>query len=173
MVVALGVLALTTGLLVGQTGADAAVLAAVLPIVVAGGGSAALGLAFRERAKNGKAEELPASVRPAAAAGVIVFSMMLLVGIYGGGLYRTWTQSAAYSEANSLRLERLRRCTLEEVWINRIRTDLKLNPLPIHVVCPDFPPHDVPGLQDTAGSNPGDEVNRGDNSRDQGATVDG
>ena len=171
--VGLGILATTTGILVGQSGVDATVLAAVLPVVIAGGGCAALGISFIRTAQNGRPLWLPRDIRPAAAIGVSVFSVMLLVGTYVGGLYKIWTQSVTYKEANllwgesfTLRIDRLHQCTEEQVRINGIRTELELPPLPIHVVCPDFPPHDERGPRQPQGKNPRDQVDRGGNSGD-------
>ena len=137
---ALAVLALTTGFLVGQAGSTATVLAAVMPIIIAGGGAAALGLSFSGGGDSGQIRRLPATMRPAAALGVIIFSTTLLAGNYAGTSYKVWTQNEARATAIRLHLDRLKECILDEYTINTARRDISLPPLPPQAFCPTTVP---------------------------------
>ncbi|MDE0371290.1 MAG: hypothetical protein OXI73_01910 [Rhodospirillales bacterium] len=139
---ALAVLGLTSGFLVGQAGATADILAAVLPVVIVGGGAAALGISFANptTAENRPAR-LPAAIRPMAAYGVIIFSLALLTGNYGGTVYKVWTQNTARNNAIHLHLERLDNCALDEYSVNAARHELGIPPLPSAAFCPTTAPN--------------------------------
>lgn len=140
---ALFVLAATSGFLVGQASNNANLLAAVLPLVIAGGGAAALGLNYRD----GAPASLPPFTQFFAACGVIVFSVAFLLGSHVGVSYKDWTQEDSRaralklqedSHARALRLhaERLYDCGILEVRTNDTRQKLGLEPLPTSAFCP-------------------------------------
>lgn len=139
---ALAVLGLTTGFLVGQAGATADILAAVLPVVVGGGGAAAIGLTFSSpTSAQGRSPRIPAALRPVAAAGVIVFSIALLAGNYGGTTYRFWTLTVARDTAIQLHRQRQKDCMTDQYNINAVRKELGIPKLPSTAFCPATPPN--------------------------------
>ena len=133
---ALLVLAGTTGFLVGQTGADATVLAAILPVLIAGGGAAAVGLSLSPKPQNGHTRVLPSEIREMAPKGVILFSASLIVGTYLGGAYKISTQSRTYVQTLQVHFESLEVCSSEEFRINYFREQLGQDPLPPEAFCP-------------------------------------
>ena len=133
---ALFVLAATTGFLVGQAGPDATLLSPVLPLIVAGGGAAVLGLNF----KDGVPVLPPPGFRAFAAYGVIIFCLAFLVFIQLGLSFRTWTVANSYYGALVLHYEHLSDCGREELRTNFAREKLDLEPLPTTAFCSSSPP---------------------------------
>ena len=133
-----------TGYLAGQSGPDANVLAAVLPVVVSGAGGA---LVFQHLRTAVPPEPADYYITGFA---VIVFICALLAGSLTGLWVRTLSETAAYEQSllirykltqsqHEARMHYLERCSRQEFIINRGRQALGLPPLSSELICGDPP----------------------------------
>ena len=138
--VASAAIGVSAGYLAGQSGPDANVLAAVLPVVISGAGGALVVLHLKSRA--------PPTPRDyyITAFAVILFTMSLLAGSHTGRWARDYAETIAYEQSLEIRLklERsrretliqfLQRCSRQEFVINRGRHALGLPPILTAVIC--------------------------------------
>ena len=131
------------GVLTGQTGADSAVVAALLPPVLAGIGGALLAFKFK------KDDDQWARAYVAASTAVIVFSFFLVAGMYvvfEGNENATErlreVQRQRYAEDLDFRAKSLLRCSQNEAEVNARRVAALLDPLPSEAFC-DIGPVDA------------------------------
>jgi len=133
------------GYLAGQSGPDASVLAAVLPVVISGAGGALVVLHL-------KSPEPPNALSYYVTGfAVIVFTTSLLAGAHVGRWLRNYTDEVGFQQARLLELKLahsqreahmqfLERCSRQEFIINRGRQALRLPPLATELICGDLPP---------------------------------
>lgn len=125
------VLGLVSGWLAGQTGPDATVVAALLPVVISAGGM----LFFLWRT-GGRADN---KTRAFISVCLITFSIALACGAHAGKWDRRNTLDSEADKAITLELNRklayLEHCTDWEDYINTRRADLNLPPLPSEMFC--------------------------------------
>lgn len=133
------------GYLAGQSGPDANVLAAVLPVVISGAGGALVFVHLKS-----PAPPTPVSYYITGFA-VIVFTTSLLAGAHIGRWLRNYTDELEFQQA--LRMERavalsqrearmqyLEQCSRHEFIINRGRETMGLPPLSTEQICGPPPP---------------------------------
>ena len=133
------------GYLAGQSGPDANVLAAVLPVVISGAGGA---LVFQHL--RAAAPPTPSNYYLTGFA-VIVFIYALLAGTQVGLWVRADGETVAYEQSlrirhklaqsqHEARMHYLERCSRQEFIINRGRQALGLPPLSSELICGEPPP---------------------------------
>ena len=126
-----------TGLLAGQSGPDAHVLAAVLPVVISGAGGALVVLPLKRR---------QSSDYVLTAISVILFTISLTIGAQVGRSMRADDETATYLERLKIKerihksqyeyqVEFLERCSKDELIINEGRKALGLGPVPDGLLC--------------------------------------
>ena len=133
------------GYLAGQSGPDANVLAAVLPVVISGAGGALVVLHL-------KSSEPPTPLSYyITCVAVIVFTSSLLVGAHIGRWLRNYTDEVEFYQAQQVeqavarnqlevRMQFLEQCSRQEFIVNHGRRALALPPLPTEVICGKPPP---------------------------------
>ena len=135
----------TAGYLAGQSGPDANVLAAVLPVVISGAGGALVVLHLRS-----PTPPTPVSYYITGFA-VLVFTISLLVGSHVGRWLRDYTDEIGYYRVqefenaaapirHAARMQYLERCSRDEYIINQGRRALGLPPLATELICGEPPP---------------------------------
>ena len=124
------------GILTGQTGADATVVAALLPAVLTGIGGALLAFKLKKDDDRWSSDYIVAST------GVIVFSFFLVSGMYAvfefneNAIERTREiQRQRYAEDLDFRAQSLLRCSQHEAEVNARRVAALLDPLPTEAFC--------------------------------------
>ena len=136
-----------TGLLTGQTGADATVVAALLPAVLTAVGGGLLAFKLKKDSETWTSDFIVAS------GAVALFSFALVVGLYTAlyvnayAGYRDWTdtlerkveerefQRKTYADIVEFRRRALEECSKNEAFVNAGREVLGLEPLPWSVFC--------------------------------------
>ena len=124
------------GVLTGQTGADATVVAALLPAVLTGVGGAVLAVKLKKENNAWTPDILAAS------GAVIVFSVFLVAGMYlafeaneAATERLRELQRQRYAEDLDFRAESIERCSKHEDEINARRVAALLDPLPTEAFC--------------------------------------
>lgn len=128
-VVAAAAVGLLSGWLTGHSGHDATVVAAVVPAVIAAGGTAAVVAA--RRGEGGVAEI-------ATAIGIVVLCVTFAAGGLYGAKQRKSNIEAETVEALAKRIRFLEICSKQQNEINSGRAALGLLPLPSKYFC-EFP----------------------------------
>ena len=124
------------GILTGQTGADATVVAALLPAVLTGIGGALLAFKLKKDDNRWARDYIVAST------GIVVFSFFLISGMYAAFAINERAterireiQRQRYAEDLDFRAESLRRCSQNEAEVNARRVAALLDPLPAETFC--------------------------------------
>lgn len=133
------------GYLAGQSGPDANVLAAVLPVVISGAGGALVFVHLKSPASRARGRYYITG------AAVIVFITSLLAGAHIGRSLRNYTdehellhalqmERAVAGRQREARMQFLEQCSRDEFIINRGREAMGLPPLSTERVCGAPPP---------------------------------